>query len=94
MSDFMTMTAIGEPLGYTSHQIGYALRIAGLRTRENKPSSLAFELGLVEPQYDDFGHYLWAWHEERVLPYVYGAKMVPKRPPIPRNDDQDQSTAC
>jgi hypothetical protein len=73
MSDYITMTEIGEVLGLTSHQVGKRLKKLGLRTPEGRPSQAAFTSKLVAQKWTRDGqHYLWAWAAEEIVTLLAG----------------------
>lgn len=66
MTDYATMKDIGKEYGLTSHQVGNLLKKNKLRTADGKPTSLAFDLRMVDQKFDGFGHYVWAWHVSKM----------------------------
>lgn len=66
MNEYATMKDIGRDYGLTSHQVGSLLKENKLRTAEGRPSSLAYDLRMVDQKFDGFGHYIWAWHVKKM----------------------------
>jgi len=77
MNEFETMKKIGQLYGVTSHAIGRKLKELGFRTAEGRPSSKAFDLGLVEQKWtQDHANYLWAWHTVKTTRLLEQAGMT------------------
>lgn len=60
------MNNIKEEFGLTSHQVGHLVKQNKLRTVDSKPSLLAFDLLMVEQNFDGYGHYIWLWHVKKM----------------------------
>lgn len=69
MSDeFKSMTELGKLYGVSSHMLGKWLTKLGLRDSNKKPSTIAFDNGMVA-QRDSTqpGTYFWVWHIEKTV---------------------------
>lgn len=77
MNDYyVTMKEVGAEFGMTSHAVGKKLKELGLRTKEGKPSSRAYDEGFCEQKFtQDYSHYLWAWHLGKTLTVLEAAGM-------------------
>lgn len=66
-NDFVTLGIIGKVFGVSSHQIGKWLIEIGLRTKELRPTSAAFEGKFVLPAPLDHGGYHYTWHKAKTV---------------------------
>jgi len=83
-NEVTTMREIGRLFGVTNHTIGRKLKELGFRTADGKPSSEAFNRGLVEQKWtDDHQHYCWVWHVNKTVPLLEQAGLVKKSPDCP-----------
>lgn len=81
MDEFATMKEIGRVFGVSSHAVGKKLKERGYRTPSGKPSSAAFQAGMVQQKFTfDHANYLWAWNVAKTVPLLEEAGMV-KVPP-------------
>jgi len=81
MDDYATMKEIGRLFGVSSHAVGRKLMELGYRTSTKKPSSAAFQAGMVQQKHTfDYTNYLWAWNVAKTVPLLEQAGLV-KLPP-------------
>jgi hypothetical protein len=76
-TEYLSMKEIGALYGVSSHVVGRALKDAGLRTPEGKPSSRAFEEDAVTQRHSDDGDtYFWIWDVAKVTPILERAGLT------------------
>jgi hypothetical protein len=75
MSDeFLSLTELGQQFGISSHKMGRLLMTLGLRTKDKKPSSTAFQGGFVTQRASTQpGTYYWVWHGEKTMQLLHEA---------------------
>jgi len=80
--EYMNQGQLGKLFGETSHKVGDWLKDLGLRKRDGKPSSEAFNRNLVSQNYDANGTYCYVWHADRTVVALEtaGHKRIPDPP--------------
>ncbi len=73
--EFESMRDLGKRYGVSSHRVGRLLTTEGLRTGNGRPSSKAFDLGMVKTastgRGDDNG-YFYVWHVGKTTELLNG----------------------
>jgi hypothetical protein len=66
MSEFLSLTELGQVYGVSRNKVGQWLVDLGLRTADKKPSAKAFNEGFVD-QRDSTqpGTYFWVWNGQK-----------------------------
>ena len=66
MPEFLSLTELGQLYAVSRNKVGQWLVDLGLRTKEKKPSRVAFDGGFVDQRPStNPGTYYWCWHGEK-----------------------------
>ena len=78
---YMNMTEVGKIFGVTSHVVGKWLKQMGLRRHNGTPSSDAYEHGLIDSDFNEYGTYNVLWDAARVIAILDEAGHKRANPP-------------
>lgn len=71
MPEFLSLTELGQIYGVSRNKVGEWLIDLGLRTREKKPSKMAFDAGFVEQRLSTQpGTYYWTWSGQKTCKFL------------------------
>ncbi len=65
MTDYITLTTLGEIYGVAAREVGRWLKNMGLRHEDGRPSREAIKQGFVQERTLDHGGYFYLWHREK-----------------------------
>ena len=68
MSDFLSLTELGQLYGVSSHKVGRWLKNLGWRTEDGRPSSEAFQQNLVgQRESRQPGTFFYVWSAQETI---------------------------
>lgn len=72
MSEYITLTELGEIYGVGARDVGSWLKGLGLREEDGRPSTEAIRDGLVRERPLEQDGYFWLWHRDKTCEVLDG----------------------